>query len=139
MSRIEFMGLSVLSYMIARLLHYAVLKCEDADTHPRLRTVLCWEMYHIYVLGIIVTLLLGLIENLHRRRISKLHEADIRELRRRYAAVEKDVRSILANPAPHETVLSEVNRAMNRMSFDFPLEDDERDIAPIADIENRYI
>ena len=139
MSRIEFLGLSVLSYMIARLLHYAVLKCEDADTHPRLRTVLCWVMYLFYFLGIIVTLLLGLIENLHRRRISKLHEADIRELRRRYAAVEKDVRSILANPDPHETVLSEVNRAMNRMSFDFPLEDDDRDIETIADIENRYI
>lgn len=64
MSRIEFLGLSVLSYMIARLLHYAVLKCEDADTHPRLRTVLCWVMYLFYFLGIIVTLLLGLIENL---------------------------------------------------------------------------
>lgn len=132
-------GVSVLSYMIARLLHYVVLKCEDADAHPCLRAVLCWVMYLFYFLGIIVTLLLGLIENLHRRRISKLHEADIRELRRRYAAVEKDVRSILANPDPHETVLSEVNRAMNRMSFDFPLEDDERDIDPIADIENRYI
>ena len=69
-------GVSVLSYMIARLLHYAVLKCEDADTHPRLRTVLCWVMCLFYFLGIIVTLLLGLIENLHRRRISKLHEAD---------------------------------------------------------------
>lgn len=132
-------GVSVLSYMIARLLHYAVLKCEDADTHPRLRTVLCWVMCLFYFLGIIVTLLLGLIENLHRRRISKLHEADIRELRRRYAVVKKEIRSILANPDPRETVLSEVNQAMDRMSFDFPLEDDERDIGPLADIENRYI
>lgn len=46
---------------------------------------------------------------------------------------------LLANPDPRETVLSEVNQAMDRMSFDFPLEDDERDIGPLADIENRYI
>ena len=132
-------GVSVLSYMIARLLHYVVLKCEDAGTHPRLRTALCWVMCLFYFLGIIVTLLLGLIENLHRSRISKLHEADIRELRRRYAAVKKEVRSILANPNPRETVLSEVNQAMDRMSFDFLLEGDERDADPLADIENRYI
>lgn len=139
MNRIEFLGFSVLSYMIARLLHYAVLKYEDADAHPRLRTALCWAMYLFYFLGITVTLLLGLIENLHRRRIFKLHEADIRELRRRYSAVKKEVRAALVDSDSRETAFDEVNRAMNRMSFDFPLEDDERDADPLADIENRYI
>ena len=136
---INIFGFSVLSYMIARLLHYAVLKCEDADIHPRLRTVLCWVMCLFYFLGIIVTLLLGLIENLHRRRISKLHEADIRELRRRYTAVKKEVRAALVDSDSREAAFNEVNQAMDRMSFDFSLEDDERDIGPLADIENRYI